>query len=124
MICVYCGDQNFKQVNGDVVCRSCEKTVETISNIDTVKSVQSERGSVYGDFGDHADAVEKIMKVLEEVHLKKNKNASYPQGFETSIFYMVSKLVRLATTPYHEDSALDLSSYSDLWLKEIKKCKK
>lgn len=87
---------------------------------DQLKEVQTERGNVYGSFDDHARAVEKIMGMLENINLQKNKgNLKYPKGFQTVLFYMVSKLVRLATTPTHIDSALDLSSYADLWLKII-----
>ena len=92
---------------------------------DQLKEVQAERGSVYGGFDDHAECVDSIMKALNKVHQKKNKGkTSYPKGFRTALFYIVSKLVRLATTPTHIDTALDLSSYADLWLKIIKKVKK
>lgn len=96
--------------------------------MDGLKEVQAERGNVYGSFADHSKAVDDIMKILADVNIKKNDrklkvneapSTDYPEGFETAAFYMVSKLVRLATTPTHIDSALDLSSYADLWLKII-----
>jgi len=89
---------------------------------DQLKEVQKERGNVYGKFIDHSRAVDKIVDILKDVNIRKNGSKGFedwPEGFETSAFYMVSKLVRLATTPDHIDSALDLSSYADLWLKII-----
>ena len=86
-----------------------------------IQSTQEERGLTYGKFKDHTWAVEQIMGVLALTNAKKNDAVTpqYPHGFETSLFYMVTKLVRLSATPTHKDSALDLSSYADLWLKEI-----
>ncbi|WP_373073851.1 hypothetical protein [Sulfurimonas sp.] len=87
-----------------------------------LKEVQSERGNVYGGFDNHSKAVDQIMEVLRNVNKEKNDvtiKQQWPEGFETAAFYMVSKMVRLATTPEHVDSALDLSSYADLWLKII-----
>lgn len=85
----------------------------------TVENVQIERGKSYGRFSDHSRDVESIMNVLRNHYRAKNGDVLMPKGFETALFYMVSKLVRLSATPDHEDSALDLSSYSDLWLKII-----
>lgn len=86
-----------------------------------LKEVQAERGNNYGKFDDHARAVDQIMSILKGVNRSKTKNidTDWPEGFKTAAFYMTSKLVRLATTPHHVDSALDLSSYADLWLKII-----
>ena len=85
-----------------------------------IERVQEERND-YGTFENHAGAVEDIMRILKNVNKQKNGKTNYPRGFKTALFYLVHKLVRLATTPTHTDSALDLSSYADLWLKEIKK---
>lgn len=92
-----------------------------------LKEVQADRGKDYGKFIDHSKCVDDIMKKLRQVNRSKNsgkERANYatldwPIGFETALFYMVSKMVRLSTSPNHIDSALDLSSYADLWLKII-----
>lgn len=89
-----------------------------------LKEVQNERGKNYGSFSTHSKAADDIMEVLRSVNREKNNttiSTNWPDGFETAAFYMVTKLVRLATTPDHADSALDLSSYADLWLKIIEK---
>lgn len=88
---------------------------------DEVAAVQEERGKNYGEFSDHTEIVEEIMASLKKVNVRKNGSKRYPIGFETALFYIVSKLVRLVTTPEHEDSALDLGSYANLWLKMIRK---
>jgi len=90
---------------------------------DEIKEVQNERGQIYGEFDDHLDAVEEIMVILKRVNVKRWGISHYPKGFQTFLFYVVSKLVRLVTSPIHEDSALDLSSYSKLWLDIIRKRK-
>lgn len=81
--------------------------------------IQAERGTNYGRFADHMQATENIMNELRDVNLRKD-GKGFPPKFEVALFYMVSKLVRLSTTPTHTDSALDLSSYADLWLQEIR----
>jgi len=94
-----------------------------------LEEVQAERNKNYGSFTAHAKAVDNIMIQLRLVNREKNirddgtpsTSVDWPKGFETALFYMVSKMVRLATSAGHEDSALDLSSYADLWLKKIKK---
>lgn len=85
-----------------------------------IEKIQEQRGRDYGEFTNHIFAVDSIMKILKDQFLKHNIT-EYPKGFDSALFYMVSKLVRLATSPLHKDSALDLSSYADLWLKEINK---
>jgi len=90
---------------------------------DEIKEVQNERGQVYGEFDDHTEAVDGIMTILKRVTVKKTGTGDWPKGFQTFLFYAVSKLVRLTTSPMHEDSALDLGSYSKLWLDIIRKRK-
>jgi len=92
--------------------------------MDEVHEVQEERGEVYGEFSDHTEAVDAIMAILKKVNVKKNESLYYPTGFQTFLFYAVSKLVRLVTSPNHEDSALDLGSYAKLWLDIVRKEKK
>jgi len=89
---------------------------------DEIKKVQKERSSIYGSFGPHAEAVDEIMESLRIVNCKKfgTPLPEWPKGFETAMFYMASKLARLAAAPDHQDSSLDLGSYADLWL-EIQK---
>lgn len=86
-----------------------------------VISTQTERSSNYGNYEDVTITISKIINILKESNIKKNKELSWPIGFDVTIFNLVNKLTRLANSPYHRDSALDLSSYSDLWLKIIDK---
>jgi len=88
-----------------------------------IKGVQKARTDVYGDFGVHAVAVEEILASLATVYEKKENVVPIPKGFKAFLFYATTKLVRLAATPTHQDSALDLSSYAELWLKELKNAK-
>ena len=80
--------------------------------------ILAERGAVYGDYGIHADAVGGIMTILQNVF--ENKNArEMPSKIQAMNFYVVSKLVRLAATPIHEDSLKDAINYLKLMYKEI-----
>lgn len=85
-----------------------------------IRETQEERGKTYGEFKDHMQATSVIMEELRKVNLLKDEGGlGFDPKFEVALFYMVTKMVRLATSPDHEDSALDLSSYADLWLKEV-----
>jgi len=85
-----------------------------------LKELQASRSSNYGSFSDVSKKVEEVMNSLRYHNQNINGVSTYPSGFETALFYMVSKLVRLSATPLHEDSALDLSSYANLWLEIIR----
>ena len=85
-----------------------------MSSNDEISRVQEERGKSYGSFVEHTKAVEKILRVLRE-HRKANNKDNIPEGFETTLFYIVSKLVRMNNDPLHRDSCLDLESYARLW---------
>ena len=86
-----------------------------------VEDVQLERGKTYGEFKDHMKATKAIMEELRTIHFLKDGKTKFEDNFEVALFYMVTKLVRLSTTPHHHDSALDLSSYAKLWLDEIER---
>lgn len=86
-----------------------------------LKNLQETRQSNYGAFGDQMRICDEVISKLKERNIQVNGSLKYPPGFETALFYMVTKLVRLSATPSHADSALDLSSYADLWYKEITK---
>jgi len=85
--------------------------------MEEIKSIQKERGKAYGKFIHHAKCVDSIMSELKMINIEANDGIlKWPTGFETAINYMVGKLARIAVTPNHEDSLIDLSSYADLWL--------
>lgn len=91
---------------------------------DEILNVQKERGEVYGTFRDHSEAVSSIIDILNQVNTQKNKKKTrFTKIFEITLFYVVSKLVRLATTPDHLDSALDLGSYAKLYYDDLKQQK-
>ena len=94
----------------------------------SIKNLQKDRQKNYGSFETHSIISEKIMDLLKEVNKEKNGNVDFPEGFECTLYYLVTKLVRLSTDPYHLDSSKDLASYADLWHeiaeKQIKKVKK
>ena len=88
----------------------------TKTNLD---ELQKTRQSNYGSFSDQIIICDEIMALLRKRNVQVNGELNFPPGFETTLFYLVTKMVRLAATPTHDDSALDLSSYADLWYKEL-----
>lgn len=89
-------------------------------NVGELERLQANRESDYGTLKDHAESVDVIMEALRDINCKKNKSdiTDWPKGFETVMFYLASKMVRMSTNPEHEDSALDLSNYAKLWLEQ------
>lgn len=86
--------------------------------------VQKDRQSNYGQLLPHVICADAMMEALREVNREKNNRVlNWPIGFETTMFYLVTKIVRMSTDPHHHDSCLDLKSYADLWLKIIEEQK-
>ena len=84
-----------------------------------VQTVLSERGKVYGDYKRGCRARSDIMKAIKKLYLLEHKN-TMPLIFEEYLRSVVDKIVRLAVSPEHEDSWLDLIGYSTLILKEFR----
>jgi len=95
-----------------------DKTEQAHRQSENLDSILTERGVVYGDYGVHVDAVGDIMNILQNVCEKKNK-CKMGAKVQAMNFYVVSKLVRLAATPIHEDSLKDAINYLKLMYKEI-----
>ena len=95
-----------------------DKTEQAHRQSENLDSILTERGVVYGDYGVHVDAVGDIMNILQNVCEKKN-NWKMGTKVQAMNFYVVSKLVRLAATPIHEDSLKDAINYLKLMYKEI-----
>ncbi len=79
--------------------------------------ILEERGNDYGKYADHAKAVGNILEELETV----NRRKFYPVPNELlpvekiTFFYVVTKLVRLAASPTHRDSIVDMINYLRLY---------
>jgi len=72
-----------------------------------------ERGSSYGAFDVNVEAIAAIMKDLNHVHKCKTGEGLNLIDF-TNLHYQVIKLARLAATPHHKDSWLDIQGYAKL----------
>ena len=95
-----------------------DKTEQAHRQSENLDGILAERGAVYGDYGIHVEAVGDIMNILQNVCEKKN-NWKMGTKVQAMNFYVVSKLVRLAATPIHEDSLKDAINYLKLMYKEI-----
>lgn len=109
-------------MNDDKLLAQILSQIFEIDPENEIDSVQSERGSVYGKYIVNAKAREEILSILISVFKSKNGDDSeLPDGFLSVLSDLVAKLVRLAASPKHRDSILDLQSYANLWLKIIDK---
>lgn len=81
---------------------------------ENIDEIQKQRGSIYGSYTNNIIAREKIFNALRE------HNSNTPEGFNSFLQDVISKLVRLNNCPTHKDSIIDLKSYVDLWLKHVK----
>lgn len=108
-------------------CNDCDNTFvveEDLTSYDLLIDTQKDRQSSYGQLLPHAISADTIMAALKKVNEEKNDGKLiWPEGFETTMFYLVTKLVRMSTDPHHHDSCLDLKSYADLWLQIIEETK-
>ena len=103
-------NKETKEPQGEI-----EEVHRQTENLD---GILAEREAVYGDYGIHVEAVGDIMNILQNVCEKKN-NWKMGTKVQAMNFYVVSKLVRLAATPIHEDSLKDAINYLKLMYKEI-----
>jgi hypothetical protein len=78
-----------------------------------VDKVLINRGSVYGDFSIGSNAFANIMGELAKVYEDKHGAPPSMNDF-IHIWYQVMKLVRLAATPNHIDSWVDIQGYAKL----------
>ena len=103
-------NKEAKEPQGEI-----EEVHKQTENLD---GILAEREAVYGDYGIHVEAVGDIMNILQNVCEKKN-NWKMGTKVQAMNFYVVSKLVRLAATPIHEDSLKDAINYLKLMYKGI-----
>ncbi len=77
------------------------------------------RRNDYGDYLFGVKARAKILGILNEVHAINNGGTKLTNT-QIGMFYdVVNKLVRLATTPEHRDSWLDVIGYSNCILNSL-----
>ncbi len=79
----------------------------------SVEETLKERGDSYGSFEVNVEGIATIMKELNHVHKCKTGEDLNLIDF-TNLQYQVIKLVRLAATPNHKDSWLDIQGYAKL----------
>ncbi len=83
-----------------------------------IEEILKDRGNIYGDFTMNLHARADIMGRLREVHFEKNKTQMLDADYQ-AINDIVIKLVRLAATPNHVDSFVDIAGYSKLNIERL-----
>ncbi len=86
-----------------------------------IVDILADRGKIYGSFKTNIEARGSIMDILDSIHSDKNHSKLSSVDYQ-ALNDIVIKLVRLAATPEHIDSFVDISGYAQLnvcRLKEI-----
>ena len=85
-----------------------------------VKGVLEERGKVYGDYEKQSIFRAKIMLDIQE---RYKETHGIPMSFYdmVRIYDIVNKLSRLAVTPNHRDTWVDIAGYANLTVQTIDK---
>ena len=84
-----------------------------------VVDILADRGKVYGSFKVNIEARANIMDILNSIHSDKNDFELCSVDYQ-ALNDIVIKLVRLAATPEHIDSYVDISGYSQLNIDRLK----
>lgn len=86
----------------------------------TLDKIIEERSSDYGRYPVHAKTVGSMMESLRDVYIDKNNISSlgtstFTHVEETTLFYICTKLARIAASPSHKDSIVDMVNYLRLY---------
>ena len=86
----------------------------------SINKILKERGNNYGDYKGGSQFRVNIMNLIKQRHIDANNKPLDPL-YEVYIFDIINKLSRLAATPTHLDSWVDIAGYATLISKEVKK---
>ena len=87
-----------------------------------LESTLKSRTPIYGPYGDQVRLRQNLRKLLKDAYRRQHKRAM-PRLHEEYLWDLVNKLTRLAITPDHEDTWLDIGGYSQLILNDIRRGK-
>jgi hypothetical protein len=78
---------------------------------DHVTKTLDERSVVYGDFEKGIDLTSNLLKLILKRYQEEH-GKEMPKFYEICILHLLIKIVRIAVTPTHFDSWIDLSGYA------------
>lgn len=78
---------------------------------DSVTKILDERSVVYGDFEKGIELTSNLLKLILKRYQEEHKK-EMPKFYEICILHLLIKIVRIAVTPTHTDSWLDISGYA------------
>lgn len=82
----------------------------------SVQDTLKERGKIYGEYAKHVETRVNILEMLSQHNIRVTGKLGGFSRFEYILFHdLVMKLVRLAGSPHHADSAHDLAGYATLY---------
>jgi len=106
-------ESNFDTVKiGDTMEEELKYEEQTIKQ-GKAEDILKDRGEVYGRYDVNLAARAEIMDTLNFLYKEKNKHDLYPIDGQ-ALNDIVIKLVRLAASPEHLDSWLDIQGYAEL----------
>jgi len=81
--------------------------------METVDNTLKQRGEVYGDYSGSTRVRAEILEAIQARYLEVNGHQMVAEDV-VRIYDIVNKLSRLAVTPRHEDTWLDIAGYATL----------
>lgn len=88
-----------------------------------IQEVIEPRGKIYGDYKNGVEARQCIMAILDNLH-RDNRGEGLSHIHYGMILDIVNKLTRLAVSPGHKDSVVDVIGYSTRYLEVIENAEK
>jgi len=84
-----------------------------------IKELLKNRGSIYGNYTSGIDLRATILNAIFTEYQYNHDGEDMPERSKQHMFDIVNKLIRLAVTPTHEDSWLDIIGYTTLILEGL-----
>jgi len=85
-----------------------------------IDKIIKERGNNYGDYMGNVVVRSGIMRLVKDRYFEVHNSDIEPIE-EAFIYDIVNKLARIAASPHHIDSWVDIIGYSKLVLKELER---
>ena len=87
--------------------------------MENINEILEQRGSAYGSYGLGIVFRMTVMRVIKKRY-KRHHGKDMDPLFEQYFWDIINKLSRLAVTPWHLDSWMDIVGYSKLIIEDLK----
>lgn len=87
----------------------------------SVKEVLEQRGAIYGDYQSGCHLRGYIMTMLRAEYEVNHNGTAMPDIHQQHLWDIINKIIRLAVTPNHIDSWVDIQGYANLTEQVLRK---